>query len=241
MPGPPDPNSLVEELQTRQDRVSSFAGRGSVKMVRENSENYLDMMVAAEKPGRLRFQGFDFMGRPAFTMTVNEKELAFLDYRQAILYTGEATPENLSRFLPLGLTISEVTALLSGGQPLPEHRVMGLTESRAVGEKAWILSLHRTYDGLLEKIYMTPGSRQVSRVELGPIDGKPFYQLTYADYRETDHPDRIAAPFQITVDDQQSRRQLIVAYKEVRLNPELPPDLFKIEPPKGVRVEPIPK
>ncbi|MEW5722803.1 MAG: DUF4292 domain-containing protein [Thermodesulfobacteriota bacterium] len=240
--GLPAPETVVERLRERQDLVRTFAGRGSIKLKRDKSEHYLEVMVAAARPDRLRLQGFDFMGRPVLILAVDDKTLSFLDYRQARLFQGPATPENLSRFLPLGLSLPEVVALLSGGQPLAAYDRASLEARREVGGATWVLSLFRPRGDWVEKVWLTPGGLQVSRVELGHRGEKADYRLDFADYRTVEgRPPAETAPFQIKAADVQSTRELIISYTEVSLNPELPATLFQLEPPAGVVVEPLPE
>ncbi|MEW6267641.1 MAG: DUF4292 domain-containing protein [Thermodesulfobacteriota bacterium] len=234
----PTAEEVLAGLRQRQALVQTFAGRGAIRIKDARAQHYFDIMIAAAQPDRLRLQAFDFMGRPLVTLTADRNEIRFLDYGRTRMYQGPPSPLNLSRFLPLDMTVSELITLLAGGRPLKTYERAVLEAGRGLGSKTWLLSLDRSGGGLVEKVWVTSGWR-IQRVEVGPRGEEPSFRLEYDDYRPLAGRED-EAPFRITASDMKRQSELVITYQEVKINPDLPPGLFTLIPPAGVKIEAFP-
>jgi hypothetical protein len=229
-------DEVVDRLRQRQAQVQTFAGRGAIRIKTRNNQHYFQVTTASERPGRLRLQALDFMGRPAMTMAADATQLGYLDYRNAVLYNGPATEENFNRLFPLGLGVTDLITLLSGGQPLSKYKTARLETVREPGRQLWRLSLFRPGGGYVERLYLKPDSLEVVSAEIGPPDKGPLFRLEYNQYKTVS---RHSIPHYVRVADLESGTEMIVEYKEVKVNPTLPSKLFVLTAPPGVRVAPI--
>ena len=238
--GLPGADGLAARLRQKQKDLVRFAGKGSIEYHHGQAKYRFDFMVAAVRPDRLRLQAFDVVGRPVLTMTTDGERIDYLDYSEKKFYSGPATPDNFERLLPLGLKVSETITLLSGGQPLSAYEEARLEAETALGRETWRLSLFRTGQKQVERLWLPPNSLEVSRAEVGPPDKAPQFRLTYSDYRDTPDKPGVPLPFHIEAADRIGRDELIVDYQEIRYNPELNQNLFIQTPPPGLTAEPIP-
>lgn len=229
-------DEIVNRLRARQNEVQAFAGRGTIRINTRDNRHYFQVTTVAERPDRLRLQALDLMGRPAMTMTSSDNQLAYLDYGKAVLYQGPATEENFERLFPLGLTVTDLITLLSGGQPLSKYETAKLETVSEPGRKIWRLSLFRPAGGYVERIYLQPDDLTVLRAEIGPPGKGPIYRLEYDQYETVDQRN---VPHRVKVADLESGTEMIVEYEEVKVNPTLPSKLFILTAPPGVRVAPI--
>jgi len=234
----PPAETLVDELRQKQDRLQSFAGRGRLRFKDPWSHYSFDVNVAAIRPDRLRLQAFDLMGRPVMILTANHEELSLLDYRQAILYRGEATPENLSRFLPLNLRIEDVITLLAGQKPLGPFVRAEVKLDRDFSGDYWRLELTRPGEQLVDLIWMVPHSLKISRSEIGPPRQEPWFRLEFSDYQDLAGQ---SAPLHIFWADLKNKAETAVVYEEFRIDPDLPATLFSLPSPPGIKVAPFPE
>lgn len=231
---------IIQTLRKSQSEMNSFAGKGGINIQTADNQHYFQMMVAVQRPKSLRLQAFDFLGRPAMILIINEDELSYLDYGKSILYKGPATYENINKFLPLGLKVDDVITLLSGGQPLSAYRGIDVKKTQQLGQEVWQVTLLRTEKDLAETIWVRPDDLRIDRVEVGPRESRPTYSLDYAKYKQIVNDGR-QTPHFIKASDLKSGTQLTITYDEVKVNPELPETLFILKPPAGVRVESIPE
>ena len=233
--------SLVRRLRARQARIRTFAGRGGMTFQQPDRKYYFDVTVVTARPDRLRIQAFDFMGRPVLIMTVNSQELSLLDYRAEVYQHGPPTQENVNRFLPLGLTVPALISLFSGGQPWPAYDRAAIHRERTLGRDTVVLSLLRPDGGWVERIWLSDPELRVDRVEMAPEGGQVEYALELSGYGSPEGAGDEAVPRNIRARDLQADSTLMIEYKEVRVNPDLPETLFTVKPPPGVTVEPMPE
>jgi hypothetical protein len=229
-------DEIVDRLRKRQAEVKTFAGRGTIRIKTRDNRHYFQVTTVAARPGRLRLQALDFMGRPAMTMAADANQLGYLDYRKAVLYNGPATEENFNRLFPLGLSVSDLITLLGGGQPLSKYETASLETVREPGRQLWRLSLFRPHGGYVERLYLKPDTLEVVTAEIGPPGKGPLFRLEYDQYKTVNH---MNVPHYVRVADLESGTEMTVEYQEVKVNPTLPSNLFVLTAPPGVRVAPI--
>jgi hypothetical protein len=233
----PPAEGLVQTLRQQQDQVRSFAGRGRLRLKTRRSQYHFEVMLAAVKPSQLLLQAFDPMGRPALTMTANTEEIVLLDYQAERFYRGEASAENFDRLLPLGVGVSDLINLMSGGQVLGEYGKVSVEPAGSGEEPLWRLSLIRPGGARVERLWLRPPGLLVAMAEMGPTVGDPEYRLGFEDYRQFEGG---TAPFEIHLSALADGTDLTINYKEIKINPELPDKIFQLTPPAGLAVEPIP-
>lgn len=226
---------LVDRLRQKQNLIRTFAGKGAITFNNPERRHYFEAMVLAERPGRLRLQAFDALGRPALTLTVNDEEINYLDYRAPKLYRGKATYENLSRIMPLGLNVSELITLLAGGQPLSLYERASLEKTTELGQDILLLSLQRPGGRYIEKMWLDKDLK-VKRMIVDEKGASEAFKLKYDKYNLVDEH---YAPYHIHVMETAGKNELTINYDEVRINADLPSSSFTIKVPPGMTPEPL--
>jgi hypothetical protein len=127
-PPPPDlsrdPGDLLAQVRAAQEGLSSCRGAARLSVSSPELSGSLDAWIAAERPGRLRVEIFDFFGNPAAVLVAGGGRFALLDTRAGTLYRGDDTPENLARLLPVPLGARELARVVCGTVPLLEGRAV---------------------------------------------------------------------------------------------------------------------
>ncbi len=229
-------DELVARLRQNETVIQRFAGRGGVRIQDKSGPHYFDMMVAVARPNKLRLVGYDPMGRPALTMTVDGREARILDHTQKSLRVGPASARNLDRFLPMGLGVSELVSLLSGGPVLGQLRRAKVEGGTELGREIWRLDISQADGKLDQSIWMTPPGNRLHRVEARVPGGAVSHRVEYRDHRDIEGR---MIPFVVQMEDLTRGTTLTVTYKEVRINPELAPELFFVPAPPGVIQAPL--
>ena len=231
-----DPGELAARLKARQDRIQYFAGRGGIRIQTKDNQHYFDMMMVSALPNRLRLVIYDPMGRPTLTMASDGNTLRVLDHRQKVLRAGPASRENVSRYLPLGMGLSELITLMSGGQPLEDYEPSAVTGEKELGAEIWRLDLVKNGGRMTERIWMTPPGDRIRKVELGSSENGADFRMEYDKHREISGE---VVPFHILMTNLKQNEQITISYSEVKVNPDLPDKLFTIDTPPGIRVLPL--
>jgi outer membrane lipoprotein-sorting protein len=228
-----DADELAQKLIGRQADLQRFAAHGDLQFKDDKNDYHLEVMIAFDRPDRFRFQAFDPLGRPALTLTSDKGLISILDYKEKRFYRGPATAANMRRFLPLGLSGREAMHFFSGGALLTEFERVSVDlpgESR----NELVLNLYRDNAAWVERIRLDPVTLQVRRIDVGPTVGDTFMRITYADFDDEKIPRRLE------LRELNRLGHLIVKYKEVKVNTDLPSKVFQLDAPSELVVEPLP-
>jgi len=120
---PPDPGALYFQAKKAHlvPETLSCDAKAFVEAP-ENAGRY-SLHVSVKRPASLRIEALTPMGDPAAVLVADQGRFALLDLRNNVFYRGPATPENLSRLIPVPLRDEELVSLIAGDIPeLPGGR-----------------------------------------------------------------------------------------------------------------------
>lgn len=231
-----DAEGLLVQVRTAQDRVQRVRGSARVRIESPGGSGTVTEFVAAEKPDRVHLETVDFFGNPAAVLVAAEGRFHFLDLRENVLYRGEATPENVSRLLPVLLPIEELVTILCGSAPIIDGAPL---DARVSGGQL-LLTIGR--GALGQRLAVgDAASVESSRVRLSEIapDGTrretaPAYDLEFESFRTRSG---IRFPDELHLDAPGAKAHVDMIWRDdLEVNARLDPALFKLEPPRGIRV-----
>jgi len=231
---PPDlsaePAALLAEVRTAQARVQTVQGRARVGVDGPGGAGTLDQFLAAEKPGRVRLEAYDFFGNVVAVLAVDAGALALYDAKEKVFYRGPATPANLARLVPVPLTPEALAMLLCGSAPLLD----GEPTAASPGDGVMKLELRR--GDLVQRLEIGAGAAVVSSrvVRLGP-DGEAPVDLD-ADFAHHERRAGAQVPKDVEARAAGAGVALSLHWRERVVNEPVDPALWKLEAPKGARL-----
>lgn len=222
-----DPTALLAQVRAAQGRVVRVQGEARIRLRAPNKATFRQF-AAAERPDRIHLEALDFFGNPAAVLVASGGRFALFDARAKVLYTGAATPENLSRLVPVPVSAEELVEILLGSAPLPKTRPVDVApdgrhlrlrfEDEGARLDAWIGGY-----ALVEK-----ATRSVAG-GLGPGS----WRVEFSDRRVRGgawFPDF----FSLRSDAANVRLEL--KWEQVEVNGDVDSALFELRPPKGARI-----
>jgi hypothetical protein len=219
-----DAAELLGQVLSAQARVHSVQGDARVAVESRGQSGTVSQFLAAERPDRLHVETLDFFGNVAAVLAARDGRFALYDARQKVLYRGRATPENLARIVPLPLRAEELVAILCGGAPLP---------GTASGAEPSGGRVNLQLAGPEGSATLAVGEgAAVERAEEKPA-GRPAYTVTFDGHRSRGGA---RFPTEVELRSTSPKVKLGLHWKEVEVNGEVEPALFRLEPPAGARV-----
>jgi len=112
-----NPEEALARLDLRSRDRRLLKAIAEIAVITETGRYPLKLAILAWKPDSLRLEAIPVIGLPNFFLAAHAGRLAVYLPGTGEYYTGAAVPENLARFFPLSLTVSDLVSLLTGGRP----------------------------------------------------------------------------------------------------------------------------
>jgi hypothetical protein len=217
---------LFRLTQRAQDVTATLQGDGKLRIESPQGSGTVSAFLAVSRPGLLRVEMFDFFNRPLAVLVTDGQRFGLTQFQENAFYQGPATPQNLSRFLPLALPSEELVSVMLGRVPfIPAERMtLALDEKQAL----YVLTLVR--GGVSQVLHIHPLHLRVVRSE---VQGVRAYALEYGHF-ET-RGDSVFA-HDVTLRSVSAGTSLGLRYTDVTLNQSPDLTLFDLSAPEGLRV-----
>jgi outer membrane lipoprotein-sorting protein len=221
-----DPERLFQLVSQAQANLVTIQGDAKLRVDSPQGSGTLSMFLAISRPGLLHMETFDFFNRPVAALVSDGQRFGLYQTEGHVYYAGPASPENVSRFLPVVLPSEELVAVMLGQVPFipAERKTLELDR----GEGVYVLKLFR--GPVTQTLQVHPKYYRVVRSE---VRGVPGYDLAFDDFKQ----EGLALfPKEVKLIAEVAETELRLRYSDVTLN--APPDLtlFELAPPEGARV-----
>ncbi len=220
-----DPTVLFDALAERSKAVQSLTAQLSLEVWSGDDRVRLRQLVALRRPAHLRIDSLSPFDAPLSTLVTDGERLSIYSLEDRRFYTGRATPQNLSRLVPIELGPAELVALLRGDVPLMKHEAAAVSWD---ADQGWY-QLDLSAPAARQRIHFEPKTYKVRAIRAWTGDATRYIAL-FAQY---DGP----VPTRMRFESPAKAIRVDVTVRDHRLNPDLPDAAFELEPPRGVPVE----
>jgi len=180
----PDVGRVLASLGQYKSDLKSFKGVGRFRAVRGIGLKSSRLAWIGCQPQNLRVETLGPWGQPTLTFLINGPVFLLHSRQDNQHFEGDATVENLSDMLSIPVTGKDLFRLLSGQPPiLPFHHAKIKTLSE---EGRCLLSLHKKWGRLVEKIWLKDNAKTVEKVEVFDGWGDLRYRIVFGEYRQTE-------------------------------------------------------
>ena len=232
-----DPAMALRHITAREARVHSIRAHGSADHFGPQGRIRGEVYVFVQRPDHVRVDTRAF-GTTVSTLLSDGRHLAMADLRGGNFYVGDARPCVAAQLLGIPMESAEVVAVLAGGPPVIEgdrrirwddgHYVVDIAGRGGAAESLWL----EVTDAEREGARPDAQRPRPTRAELRDARGVRAV-LTFEDYTEVEG---VAFPRRVRVEIERDGIDLVVRYREITLDPELPDDVFDQTPNPGLPV-----
>ncbi|WP_224360370.1 DUF4292 domain-containing protein [Hyalangium versicolor] len=221
-----DPEKLYQLVTQAQQNLVTIQGDAKLHVSSPQGSGTLSVFLAISRPSLLHMETFDFFNRPVAALVSDGQRFGLYQTDGNVFYQGPASPENVSRFLPVVLPSEELVAVMLGQVAFipPERKTLTLDRDEGV----YVLKLFR--GPVTQTLYVHTRYHRVVRSE---VRGIPAYDLAFGNFKEQGS---VVFPKEVKLLAEAAQTELRLRYSDVALNG--PPDLtlFELAPPEGARV-----
>jgi len=221
-----DASVVYQRVRENQDNIVSLEGDSKLQVESPQASGTLSMFVSITRPALLHLETFDFFNRPLASLVSDGKGFGLYQTETNTYYQGPASPENVSRFLPVVLPGEELVAIMLGQVPLipPERMELALDRDQGV----YVLTLHRGPATQVLHVHT-----KFLRVMRSQVRGVPGYDLAFDDFLEKGS---LIFPGKVELMAEQASTRLRVRYQQISLNGRPDLTLYELLPPEGAKV-----
>ncbi len=235
-----DPALALGAVHARDARVHSIRAEGSADHFGAHGRIRGTVHVFIQRPRRLRVDTEAF-GNTLSAVSSDGTDFTLSDFQHGRFYQGPAEPCVAAQLLGIPLEPAEVVAVMAGGPPLLDgnphihwahgHYVMDIQGADGATESVEmeIPSSER------ESTQPTGQHPRPSRAVLRDARGVRA-EITFEDYTDIDG---VAFPRRVRVVMERDQVDLMVRYRSVEINPDLPDDAWTQHPAAGMEVIPV--
>jgi outer membrane lipoprotein-sorting protein len=221
-----DANVVYQRVKENQDNIIQLEGDSKLRVESPQGSGTLSMFVSVTRPALLHLETFDFFNRPLASLVSDGKGFGLYQTETNTWFQGPASPENVSRFLPVVLPSQELVAIMLGQVPLipPERMELALDRKEGV----YVLTLHQ--GPATQVLQVHP---KYLRVVKSQVRGVPGYDLAFDDFLEKG---TLIFPGKVELVAEQAKTKLQLRYQQVTLNGRPDLTLYELLPPEGAKV-----
>ena len=230
-PGSPylSPETALRALASSDPGDRTLTAIARIEIKNHSGRHVLKAALMMKRPARLRLESIPLFGPPDFFLSLDAGEIRVFLPGKAAFYADRATEENLSRFIPLALSATEMVSLLMGRLPEAE-------ETGSVRQGKWEDGLYRVDQyrsgGKILSAWIDPAGDLLRRIQTYSEAGNVAYT---AEFMEHAGEEGGFLPRRLTIT--QEAVSLAVRYTDVRLDNG--GESFALPVPEGITPRPL--
>ncbi len=219
-------SQLLALTSAAEAQVFGVKGESKIRVDSPATKGVLTLFVAVTHPCLIHLESLDFFGKPTAVLVSDGQRFGLFQAEEGKYYRGPASPQNISRFLPVVMPPEELTALLLGRAPrIPAEQAELSFDGEA---KAYRVILKKGV--VTQTVWIHPAHHRVIRSE---VRGVAAYDLLFENIERVGE---VTYPRKVVLSAQAANTRLELLYKDVEVN--APPDLtlYALEPPAQVPI-----
>jgi len=231
--GFPSPQAALEAIKPIEDTDTLYQITAKVSASSPQGKLNFRLAVIMQSPDKLRIESIPILGPPDFMLAMQgERFQVYLPGNQEWI-TGNATPANLARFLPLSWSVERWMAMLRGYGPAV---FAGPASVQGKMEGLFYRVDALSEGAVVESLWINPVGKRLEKTER-LVSGRLKETVLFTAFREINGRD---FPGAIRIETGEGKTIGIV-YQTIETAKEIPDDLFSLLPPPDAVITNLPE
>ncbi len=232
----PHPELTVEavnsELGKARESLSSFTGESVMDYWVSGQRMKGDVLVMGKTGKLVRFAALSPAGGSTIVeMACDGANYVYVNYQENCALTGPCNASSVAMFFGIELEADDFIHLALGTPPS--------IGANPTGKLTWADGLQRvelSEGGVTQKLAIDtkPAQWDVREIELVTADGKPRWSATNADFKKVEGSGERRVPGKARFKSPAQSQDLLVEWKQMKVNVPLPTQNFTIQVPAGL-------
>ena len=222
----PSAAEIDAALAARRDSVHSLRALARLRY-RDAAQSVTSReAIVVARPDRVRVEVLSLFGS-VFLLVAEDGQMTAYAREENTVYRGQASPQNLERYVRLGLPVDELVDIVLGTPP-PRHGRAQVSFDEAAGA----IRLHRSFDQGAQTVWLSDASLPLATEEVG-ADGTARWRATFGAYEEHGG---VPVATRIALDLPAWSQSMEITLQDVEVNPTLDRSAFAFQVPAGSKV-----
>jgi len=152
---------FFESINKRREKIKNIFIEAKADTFTDGKRVKGKLMLSVVRPDKLRIDTLSPFEQPISTMLVGENKLNFYDFGEKKMYTGQASTQNLSLFLPIRINLRQFIDMFSGISPMIAYKKHEFRYIEDSAEYELIL----LNDNIKQRILYVASDLQIKKVE----------------------------------------------------------------------------
>lgn len=200
-----------EIVFANQVRMQTAKGEGTISVETPTIAQSGSFVLTLRKPDSLMVILRGPFGIKIGSALLTRKTFWFYSSLENRLFSGETSPENLSRVLRVNLNFDDLLNLFTGG--VFQQADFGKPDQTGVEESQFVLLYRKGYE--THKYYIDPQTLLITKIQNLDDQGKLLFEQRFVNFQTIDSTQ---VPFNIRIIQPKERRMVSVVYSDLELN-----------------------
>ncbi|MDY6849311.1 MAG: hypothetical protein SV239_09355 [Thermodesulfobacteriota bacterium] len=220
---------LLARIEAQSGAFNSLSSLAKIRISHPERNINATQVLFVQKPDRFRAEVLSPFGNPLLMTAANGRQLDAYIPSKGTFYRGDPDLENLQRFIPIPLRLTDLVHIMLYDPLMIEFQVR-----RAALEGAGYRLDLLAGNGVRQTLLFDDRLRLLQTDYF--VDDELQLQIEYDNFTESGP----AFPLSVEIEMPLSRTAVSLSFREPEINPEIPEKRFSLTPPDGVRVQPFP-
>ncbi len=221
----PEAQAAVARLEERARGFSDLRTVAEIRIRRDGKTQRLAGALLLRSPASIRFEALTPFGLPVVLIAGDQQSVTLWEVFDNRAFILPASPDANRRWLGLALGGEDLVALLSGRVlPLKDPSAVDLLPADLLGPSLRLIGANGE-----QRIWLDPISGQARQVQWS--GGKSPARVTF------DETPPVAPPAGLTLATLDGKLEVVVRYRDPRMNTGFDPALLTLTVPENVRIQ----
>jgi len=221
---------IVDRLAKARSALTAFRGDSTMDYWLSGQRAKGEVLVMGKVGRFVRFAALSPAGGSTLAeMACDGANFVYVDYQNNCVLSGPCDAQSVAIFFGIELEPDDFLHLALGTPPVIADATGQVTWDG--GKGAWKVALASS-EGK-QNLFVTDGG-DVLESELVGSDGKVRWSVANTDFKKLAGSGEARVPMKSRFKSPAQQQDLLVEWKELEPNAQLPPEGFKLEPPSGV-------
>lgn len=208
---------LVKKLEANRRKIKTFEGSGIINVQSPEIDAKASFEVYLKKPDSLKFIIYGPFGIDLAQALVTQSEYVFFDVMKNVVYKGRNDSNILKKIFHIDLSFGELIDAFAGAVNLTSKLRLE-PDKFDLNKDNYFLTYYDSLAGKQSNYEIKINDLSIRNYKLYKTPNILVFEGNYSDF---DYVDRVAIPYQTTIENKISNQKVFIDYRNISVNDKI--------------------